>query len=164
MVPEGWLPHRRVADGELAGYLAPVDADDTTGAADAARFIAMTVVGTVVDPESGALEEAAARALVEARGQAALDGTWWARLPKPLPAGNLHAAHAYADWEWRPVVIARADASRCVLRAETPWPEERHSRALLPVPVGELLRRVAPPSAARATASVNTPVNTPGSS
>jgi hypothetical protein len=37
-------------------------------------------------------------------------------------------------------VIVEADDERCVIRPQNPAREERESSAVLPVPVGELLR------------------------
>lgn len=132
MINEAWLPHRRV-DGELAGYLVPA-------AGVPGRFAPVTIIGTIIEPETGPLSEAEARALVEARGTDELHGRWWAELPAPLLPGVLDASDPVAGWEWRLVVIVEANEERCVIRPQDPAPEELESTAVLPVPVGELLR------------------------
>lgn len=133
MIHEDWLPHRRAQDGELAGYLVPA-------AGAPGRFAPVTIIGTIIEPETGPLPEAEARALVEARGLEELHGRWWAELPAPLLPGVLDAANPVAGWEWRLVVIVEADDERCVIRPQNPAREELASSAVLPVPVGELLR------------------------
>lgn len=133
VINEGWLPHRRAIDGELAGYLVPA-------AAAPGLFAPVTVIGTIIEPETGPLPEAEARALVEARGLEALHGRWWAELPSPLLPGVLDASNPVGGWEWRLVMIVEANDERCVIRPRNPAPEELESSAVLPVPVGELLR------------------------
>ena len=122
MIPTHWTPVHRPEDGEHVGYLSPdgvprllTGARLTTAAADA-------------------------RDRLISRGLRALDGRWWCRLPSPLPPGVLDASRPRPEWDWQPVVIVEATPESCTVRPEWPAPEELTSRAVLPTPVGDLLR------------------------
>jgi hypothetical protein len=115
VIPADWQPVHR-EDGELVGYLA--------GGRE------LTLIGLPLDV--GRLEE---------RGLAAIDGRWQARLPSPLPPGILDASQPALDWGWRDVVIVETSPVECRVRPVMSYPEELHAQAVLPVPVGELLRR-----------------------
>jgi hypothetical protein len=103
-------------DGELVGYLAD--------------NVPMTLIGQPLD--RGTLEE---------RGLVAIDGRWQCRLPNPLPARGVDATSPAPDWEWRYVVIAEASPNGCRVRLAMAEPAELRAFAVLPVPVGHLLRR-----------------------
>ncbi len=81
------------------------------------------------------------RGTLEERGLVELDGTWQCRLPTPLPPGGLDASTPAADWTWRYVVIAETSPNGCRVRLAMSDPAEQRSFAVLPVPVGDLLRR-----------------------
>jgi hypothetical protein len=126
VIPTDWTPVHR-ADGELVGWLAP------DGAPGLARPLLLT--GTQLAPAGS---EADATEVLRSRGLAALDRRWWARLPAPLPPGLLPAGEPDEDWVWQPVVLVESSPTGCTVRPEWPAPGET-GRALLPVPVGDLL-------------------------
>ena len=117
----------RRADGEHVGYLVPENV----------LAVPTALTGFPLGP---AQAPADARVLLEARGLVALDRRWWCRLPEPLPRGLLTAHPPQAEWEWRPVVLVEVSSTGCRVRPEWPAPEEITARAVLPVPVGDLLR------------------------
>ncbi len=127
MIPPGWHPVHRPADGEHVGYLVPDGSPD--------RVVPMTLVGSALGP---AQDPAAATALLEERGLAALDRRWWCRLPTPLTDGT-DAGEPHADWAWSAVVLVEASPMGCRIRLEYAEPAELRAQALLPVPVGTLL-------------------------
>ncbi|MEU2349255.1 hypothetical protein [Modestobacter sp. NPDC049651] len=127
MLPTGWEPVRRPADGERVGWLVP-----------AGRLVVpATLVGTPLGP---AQDRAAAAQLLVEQGLRALDRRWWCRLPDRLPGGVLSAADPPADWDWRSVVLVEVSPAGCTVRPEFAEPAELRARAQLPVPVGDLLR------------------------
>ena len=132
MIPGHWQAVRRPDDGELVGYLVADGGSDV---------VPTTLVGTPLD---GPQPAGRARTLLIDRALAELDRRWWCRLPSPLPQGLLDAATPEPDWGWTPVVVVEAAPDGVVVRPEWPAPEELTSRATLPVPVGELLRREPP--------------------
>ena len=112
----------RPLDGEHVGYLAPDGVPRLlTGA---------TLTTSTAD----------AHDLLVTRGLRALDRRWWCRLPAVLPGGVTDAGAPAADWEWRAVVLVEASPTACTVRPEWPAPEELAGRAVLPTPVGDLLR------------------------
>jgi hypothetical protein len=124
VIPSDWTAVHR-ADGELVGYLAPDGAPRLlTGA---------HLPPTDRDP----------RDLLVSRGLAALDRRWWCRLPTPLVDGT-DAGRPGDDWTWSAVVIVEASPAGCRVRLEWAEPAELRAQALLPVPVGELLREEPP--------------------
>ncbi|WP_137161022.1 hypothetical protein [Blastococcus sp. CCUG 61487] len=131
MIPTDWSPVHR-ADGELVGWLAPDGA--------AGRVVPLLLTGA---PLEAALPVDDAAALLRRRGLAALDRRWWARLPERLPAGLTAAAEPHEDWSWQPVVLVESSPGGCTVRPEWPAPGET-GRAVLPVPVGDLLREEPP--------------------
>ena len=78
-----------------------------------------------------------------ARGLPRLDRRWWCRLPVPLPAGTDADAPA-PDWEWRPSSSVEVSPAGCRVRPELAAPAELRALAVLPTPVGELLRAEPP--------------------
>ncbi len=113
---------RRPEDGEHVGYLSPDGRPRLlTGA---------TLASAAAD----------AHDLLVARGLRALDRRWWCRLPTPLPSGITDAAEPAEDWDWQPVVLVEVSPITCTVRPEWPAPEAMDARAVLPTPVGELLR------------------------
>jgi hypothetical protein len=122
---------RRPDDGETVGYLVP----------DGDLVVPLTLVGT---PLGAPGTEADATALLVARGLRALDRRWWCRLPDPLPRGVLAAGEPEPGWGWRPVVLAEVSPTACRVRPEWASPEELTAHAVLPVPVGDLLRAEPP--------------------
>ena len=133
MIPTTWRPHRRPADGELAGYLA--------GDADVRAAVPTSLVGTPLGPPQ---EPEAAASVLDSRGLAVLAQRWWCRLPEPLPARLVDAAAPSPDWPWRAVLLVEVSAAGCRVRPEHPEPAERAAQASLPVPVGDLLRAERP--------------------
>jgi hypothetical protein len=127
VIPPAWQPVRRPEDDELVGYLVP----------DGAAFVPTTLLGT---PLGAAGPAGDARRLLVAEGLRAVDGRWWCRLPGTMPRGLLSGARPEEHWPWRPVVVVEASPVGCRIRPEWPAPEERSGQALLPVPVGPLLR------------------------
>ena len=128
MIPTEWRDVHRPDDGELVGHLAPTDGDDV---------VPVSLAGTALGP---AQHPAQAVALLTDRGLAVLAGRWWCRLPDTLPAGVLDAASPGTDWSWRPVLLVEVSPAGCRVRPEAPEPGELNAQALLPVPVGDLLR------------------------
>ena len=118
----------RPSDDERVGYLVP---DGGPG-----LVVPTTLVGT---PLGAAQEEDTAVALLVAVGLRSLDRRWWCRLPATLPVGVLPAGEPEPGWDWRPVVVIEASPIGCTVRPEWPAPEELAGRAVLPVPVRELL-------------------------
>ena len=116
----------RPEDGEHVGYLSPEGAP---------RLLTGTPLTVAA---------ADARDLLVSHGLRALDRRWWCRLPSPLPRGLLDAGAPEPGWEWRPVVVVEASPERCTVRPEWPAPEEMTGRAVLPTPVGDLLREEPP--------------------
>jgi hypothetical protein len=129
VIPPGWQAVRRSTDDECVGYLAPDGGDG--------RVVPMSLLGTRLGP-AGSVEFS--HGLLLAVGLAALDRRWWCRLPGLLPRGLLMAEEPEDTWVWRPVVIVEASPASCRIRPEWPAPEERQGQALLPVPVGGLVR------------------------
>jgi hypothetical protein len=121
------------SDGEHVGHLV---LDGAPG-----PVFPVTIVGAAIDP---AREPAAAAALLEERGPAALERRWWCRLPAALPRGVLAAGDPPAGWGRRPVVLVEVSPDGCRVRPEMAAPEELTAQAVLPVPVGALLRAEAP--------------------
>ena len=119
VIPTDWTPVHR-ADGELVGWLAP---------GGRPRLLTGAPLASPGDDGVG---------LLRSRGLAALDRRWWARLPAPLPPGLLPAGDPDEDWTWQPVVLVESSPIGCTVRPEWPAPGET-GRALLPVPVGDLL-------------------------
>ncbi|MDT0277265.1 hypothetical protein [Blastococcus goldschmidtiae] len=60
-----------------------------------------------------------------------------------LPPGLLPAGEPGQDWVWQPVVLVESCPTGCTVRPEWPAPGET-GRAVLPVPVGDLLREQPP--------------------
>lgn len=121
VIPTDWTPVHR-ADGELVGWVAPDGRP---------RLLTGAPMG------DDGIEQ------LRSRGLAALDRRWWARLPAPLPPGVLPAGEPDEDWTWQPVVLVESSPTGCTVRPEWPAPGET-GRALLPVPVGDLLRELPP--------------------
>jgi hypothetical protein len=126
VIPTHWTPVHRPQDGEHVGYLT---ADDE----------AHLLTGAPLSPDGSDAHEQ-----LVSRGLRALDRRWWCRLPGALPRGVLDAGTPERDWEWRPVVIVEVTPQLCTVRPEWPAPEEMTGRALLPTPVGDLLREQPP--------------------
>jgi hypothetical protein len=127
VIPPGWHPVHRSADGEHVGYLVPDGSKD--------RVVPTTLVGSVLGP---AQDPATATALLEGRGLAALDRRWWCRLPEVLPAGVMDASSPEPDWSRQPVVLVEVSSTAVTVRPEFVGPGET-GRASLPVPAGDLL-------------------------
>ena len=119
VIPTDWTPVHR-ADGELVGWLA----------ADG-RPRLLTGAPLAAPADDGVAQ-------LRSRGLAALDRRWWARLPAPLPPGLIPAGEPDDEWVWQPVVLVESFPTGCTVRPEWPAPGET-GRALLPVPVGDLL-------------------------
>ena len=132
MIPEHWEEVRRPDDDEVVGYLVP---------RGGAAAVPTSLVGTAL---GSAQPASSARALLVRQGLPALDRRWWCRLPAQLPRGITHATEPAADWEWRPVVLVEVSSTTCTVRPEWPAPEEMDARAVLPTPVGNLLREQPP--------------------
>jgi hypothetical protein len=122
VIPTHWTPVHRPEDGEHVGYLSPDGVP---------RLLTGSALTTAADDGRDALAS---------RGLRALDGRWWCRLPSPLPRGVLDASRPRPEWAWQPVVIVEATPDCTTVRPEWPSPEELTSRAVLPTPVGDLLR------------------------
>lgn len=125
VIPTDWTPVHR-ADGEQVGWIA---ADGRP------RLLTGALLAGHDDDGIGQLRS---------RGLAALDRRWWARLPAPLPPGLLAAGEPDEDWVWQPVVLVESSPTGCTVRSEWPAPGET-GRAVLPVPVGDLLLAEPPP-------------------
>jgi hypothetical protein len=132
VIPSGWVPVQR-ADGEHVGYLVP---DGSPG-----LVLPVTLVGAALGPPQ---DRASATVLLTARGLSALDRRWWCRLPDLLPPGVLAAARPRPEWGWRAVVLVEVGPVECRLRPEWPAPRELTAQAVLPVPVGDLVRAEPP--------------------
>jgi hypothetical protein len=122
-----WDVVLRPGDGEPVGYLVPEDG----------LAVPVSLVGTPLGP---AATHADATALLLAHGLPALDRRWWCRLPDPLPRGVLDAGEPEPAWAWRAVVLVEVSRTECRVRPEWPSPDEVTGRAVLPVPVADLLR------------------------
>ncbi|MGY2002290.1 hypothetical protein [Blastococcus sp. SYSU DS1024] len=94
-------------------------------------------------PLTGPRSAGDAAALLRTEGLRALDRRWWARLPEPLPTGGFAAGEPGEDWTWQPVVLVESSPTGCTVRPKWPAPGET-GRAVLPVPVGLLLREEPP--------------------
>jgi hypothetical protein len=121
----------RRPDGESVGYLVP----------DGPLVVPVNLLGRPFGP---AQDPAGATALLRARGLAALDRRWWCRLPDLLPPGLLAAERPRPEWGWRAVVLIEVQPAECRLRPEWPAPRELTAQAVLPVPVGDLVRAEPP--------------------
>ena len=118
VIPTDWTPVHR-ADGELVGWLA---ADGRP------RLLTGAPLATAGD----GIEQ------LRSHGLAALDRRWWARLPGGPMTGVVDGGATEEDWTWQPVVLVESSPTGCTVRPEWPAPGET-GRALLPVPVGDLL-------------------------
>jgi hypothetical protein len=118
----------RPEDGEHVGYLSPDGSPDLV--------VPLLLTGAPAGPASG---PGAARDLLVRRGLTMLDRRWWCRLPAPLTDGTT-AAHPEPDWEWSAVVLVEASPVECRVRLEFAEPAELRALAVLPTPVGDLLR------------------------
>lgn len=76
MVPPDWLPHYRLEDSELIGYLAP---------ADDGEVVPMTLLGT---PLGAAMSVFAAEQVLEEVGLSYLADRWWLRHDEGELAGT----------------------------------------------------------------------------
>ena len=128
MIPTHWTPVHRPVDGERVGYLSPDGAP--------ALVVPRLLTGTSAGPPS---DQAAARDLLVARGLAMLDRRWWCRLPAPLTDGT-RADSPGPAWEWSAVVLVETSPVECRVRLEFAEPAELRAVAVLPTPVGDLLR------------------------
>jgi hypothetical protein len=133
-VTSTWEVVHRMDDGERVGYLAPSPAGN-------GLVIPMTLAGT---PADGPLPAAEAAALLTETGLALLACRWWCRLPDPLPRGLTDADKPAEDWSWRPTVLVDVSPHELRVRPEWPAAEETAALAVLPVPVGGLLRSSPP--------------------
>ena len=136
MIPDDWRPVRR-DDGELVGYLAP-----EPGSSELA--VPTTLIGTTLGPPQD--PEIAAKLLAD-RGLAALNRTWWCRLPTPLTGDSGGGSGTGVDvtvpepaWTWRPVVMVEVSPARGRVRLAMAEPAELRVQVAVPVPVGALLR------------------------
>jgi hypothetical protein len=120
VIPTDWTPVHR-ADGELVGWLAP----------DGRPLLLTGAPLAASDVDAGTEQ-------LRSRGRAALDRRWWARLPGGPMTGVVDAGEPDEDWTWQPVVLVESSPTGCTVRPEWPAPGET-GRALLPVPVGDLL-------------------------
>jgi hypothetical protein len=128
VIPIDWTPVHRPGDGERVGYLSP---DGGTG-----RAVPRLLTGAPAGPAS---PSHAARDLLMARGLAMLDRRWWCRLPVPLTDG-MRADAPEPGWQWSAVVLVEASPVECRVRLELAAPAELRAQAVLPTPVGDLLR------------------------
>ena len=132
MIPTHWTPVHRPEDDERVGYLSPDGAPDL--------LVPRLLTGAPAGP---ATHQGAARELLVTRGLALLDRRWWCRLPAPLVDGT-RADTPEADWEWASVVLVEASPVECRVRLEFAAPPELRALAVLPTPVGDLLREDQP--------------------
>ena len=132
MIPTHWTPVRRPEDGERVGYLSPDGGPDLV--------VPRLLTGAPAGPAS---RRDAAHDLLVARGLAMLDRRWWCRLPAPLVDGT-RADRPSADWAWTAVVLVEASPVECRVRLEFAAPAELRALAVLPAPVGDLLREDPP--------------------
>lgn len=128
MIPTLWTPVTRPEDGERVGYLSPDGAPDLV--------VPRLLTGAPAGP---ATHQGAARDLLVTRGLALLDRRWWCRLPAPLVDGT-RADTPETDWAWTAVVLVEASPVECRVRLEFAAPAELRALAVLPTPVGDLLR------------------------
>ena len=128
MIPTHWTPVRRPEDGEHVGYLSP---DGGPG-----RAVPRLLTGAPAGPAS---TSDVARDLLITRGLALLDRRWWCRLPAPLVDGT-RADSPQPDWTWTAVVLVEASPVECRVRLEFAEPAALRALAVLPTPVGDLLR------------------------
>ena len=133
VIPSDWTPVHR-ADGELVGWLA---ADGRP------RLLTGAPLAAPVDDGIAQLRGC---------GLAALDRRWWARLPGGPMTAVVDAENPDEDWTWQPVVLVESSPTGCRVRPEWPAPGET-GRALLPVPVGDLLLAEPPPESPADVAS-----------
>jgi hypothetical protein len=131
VIPTSWTAVRR-ADGEHVGWVAPEGGPG--------RLLPLLLTGA---PLTDARPPEEAVALLRERGLAALDRRWWARLPEERLVGSVPAHRPEPGWTWQPVVLVESSPTGCTVRPEWPAPGET-GRALLPVPVGDLLRAEPP--------------------
>jgi hypothetical protein len=119
VIPTDWTPVHR-ADGELVGWLA-----------SDGRPRLLTGAPPAAPADDGTAQ-------LRSSGLAALDRRWWARLPGGPMTGVVDAGAPDDDWTWQPVVLVESSPTGCTVRPEWPAPGDT-GRALLPVPVGDLL-------------------------
>ena len=132
MIPTHWTPVHRPADGEHVGYLAP----DGVPARVVPRLLTGTPAGPASSPDAD-------RDVLVRHGLAMLDRRWWCRLPVPLSDGT-PANSPEPDWEWSAVVLIESSPVQCRVRLEFAAPAELRAVAVLPTPVGDLLREHPP--------------------
>jgi hypothetical protein len=134
-VAEQWIAFHRPGDGELTGYLSPVD-DGV--------FVPLNLIGHPLgDPGS----RVQAESVLADRGLTSLANYWWVLSPRPFPSGSspaLDLRDPQPGWEWRRVVIVDLDRDRCVVRPALPFPEEEDATATVSLPADDILR-VGPP-------------------
>jgi hypothetical protein len=128
VIPTDWTAVQRPADGEVVGYLS---ADGVPG-----MVLPRLLTGAPAGPSSAM---ASARDLLVVRGLTMLDRRWWCRLPARLTNGT-DAGSPGPDWGWHAVVLVEVSPDRCRVRLEFAPPADMRALAVLPVPVGNLLR------------------------
>jgi len=132
-VAEHWIAFRRPSDGELTGYLEPLDAEGT--------YVPLNLIGHVLG-EAGS--RAHAESVLADRGLTSLANYWWCLAPRPLPSSNLDLRDRQPNWEWRRVVIVELEQDACTVRPALPYPEEEGIVLTVSLPADDVLR-VGPP-------------------
>jgi len=132
-VAEQWIAVHRPGDGELTGYLAPVDDG---------RFLPLNLIG---HPLGEVGTRAEAESVLADRGLTSLANYWWVLAPRPFPRGtDLDLRDPRPDWEWRRIVIVDLDSSAAVVRPALPYADEEDATATVTLPADDILR-VGPP-------------------
>ena len=131
-VAEHWIAFRRPNDGELTGYLDPLEDGS---------FVPLNLIG---HPLGEAGTRAEAESVLADRGLTSLANYWWVRAPRPMPENGLDLRAPEADWEWRRIVIVDLDKNSCTVRPALPYPEEETVTAVVTLPADDILR-IGPP-------------------
>ena len=129
---EQWIAFHRPSDGELTGYLAPVEHD---------AFVPLNLIGHPLgDPGT----RTHAESVLADRGLTSLANYWWVLSPRPFPVEGLDLRDPQPGWEWRRIVIVDLDKNACAVRPALPYPEEESAIATVTLPADDILR-VGPP-------------------
>lgn len=124
------IPYHRASDGEVAGYLRPVD-DELV---EPVTLLGHTLAAPSPRPE--------AEALLEQRGLAALAEIWWVRAPAVLTREPLDLRRPAEDWHWRRFTVV--EVNRNTARLQPHYAPDQASSVTVSLPATDILHATRP--------------------